>query len=195
MKNSQMKEQQRLQQVRDAAVKYLPATSTLTVDGHKVTVPDVLKVLDASLAAFVAEQAAKATLTTAKADRRQQQLLGAQEITALKVAVTAELGSTSPLLVPFGFAKKPRVPLTAQQKVLRAAKAKLTRQARGTKGSKQKLAVTSQGSAGLVLVQPDGTPLVGVLNGPTAPVAPSPKPVSAPQGSASAQASNPPPVK
>ena len=53
----------------------------------------------------------------------------------------------------------------------KAAKAKLTRNVRGTKGSKQKLGVTVQGQPGLVLVAADGTPMPGVLKGPTAPAA------------------------
>jgi hypothetical protein len=60
----------------------------------------------------------------------------------LKIAMSAVLGRDSQVLTQFGFKpQKPTKALTPEQKVTRAAKARLTRALRGTKGSKQKAAI------------------------------------------------------
>jgi len=76
------------------------------------------------------------------------------------------VGADNQLLAQWGFVvSKPRKPLTSEEKVLRAAKAKLTRQKRGTLGKRQKAAI-KQTTTPDVLVSADGTSQVTV---PTAP--------------------------
>jgi hypothetical protein len=169
MANGIAMQQQKLQQVRDAAAKYLPATAELQLAGQSVKVPDLLSVLDAALASYAPATAARSALKQAQTDRTQKVASAHQEVAQLKAYLLATWGKGNPQLAPFGFEPRARTPLTSEQLALKTAKAKLTRTARGTKGSKQKLAVTAQGRPGLVLVSASGTPMPGVLKGPTAP--------------------------
>jgi hypothetical protein len=62
---------------------------------------------------------------------------------ALKNNLQNTYGTTSTTLADFGLEpEKARTPLTVEEKAAAKAKAKATREARGTTGSKQKLAVT-----------------------------------------------------
>jgi hypothetical protein len=86
--------------------------------------------------------------------------------TQLKDAVIAFLGRGSPMLAQFGIkARGSRRALTAEQKVLRAARARATRAARHTMGSKQRAAVKSDGKLSL------SVQTVGASNPTPAPVA------------------------
>ena len=169
MANGNAMQQQKLQQVRDAAAKYLPATSVLQLSGQSVKVPDMLSVLDAALATYAPVTAARSALKQTQGDRTQKVAAAHQEVAELKAYLLATWGKGNPQLAPFGFEPKARTPLTSESNTLKAAKAKLTRTARGTKGSQQKLEVTAQGQPGLVLVDASGTPMPGVLKGPSAP--------------------------
>ncbi len=169
MTNGNAMQQQRLQMVRDATAKVLPATSALQLNGQSVTVSDFLSSLDSALATFAATNAAKAALKQTQSDRTQKVASVEAQVGYLKTYLVSLWGEGSPQLAPFGFTPKARTPLTSEQKALKTAKAKLTRNVRGTKGSKQKLGVTVQGQPGLVLMAADGTPMLGVLKGPTAP--------------------------
>jgi len=169
MSNGNAMQQQRLQMVRDATAKALPATTELQLDGQSVKVSDFLTSLDSALATFAATNAAKAALKQTQSDRTQQIASVEAQVGYLKTYLVSLWGKGSPQLAPFGFTAKARKPLSSEQKALKAAKAKLTRNVRGTKGSKQKLGVTVQGQPGLVLMAADGTPMPGVLKGPTAP--------------------------
>ena len=169
MSNGNAMQQQRLQMVRDATAKVLPATTVLQLDGQSVKVSDFLTSLDSALATFAATNAAKAALKQTQTDRTQKVATVEAQVGDLKTYLVSLWGKGSPQLAAFGFTPKARTPLTSEQKALRAAKAKLTRNVRGTKGSKQKLGVTVQGQPGLVLMAADGTPMPGVLKGPSAP--------------------------
>ena len=169
MANGNAMQQQKLQQVRDAAAKYLPATAELQLSGQSVKVPDMLSVLDAALATYAPVTAARSTLKQAQADRTQKVAAARQEVAQLKAYLLVAWGKDSQQLAAFGFEPKARTPLTSAESTLKAAKAVLTRKARGTKGSQQKLEVTAQGQPGLVLVDASGTPMPGVLKGPSAP--------------------------
>ena len=75
----------------------------------------------------------------------------------LKTALATVLGRDSETLTKFGFIPaKRKKPLTTEQKALRAAKAKLTRQKRGTLGSKQKAAIKTTETPS-VTISPDGS--------------------------------------
>ena len=169
MANANAMQQQKLQQVRDAAAMYLPATSEVLLGGQSVKVPDMLSVLDAALATYAPATAARSALKQALADRTQKVAAAHLEVAQLKAYLQVAWGKGNPQLGAFGFEAKARTPLTSEQSTLKTAQARLTRKARGTKGSKQKLGVTSQGQPGLVLVDASGTPVPGVLKGPSAP--------------------------
>jgi hypothetical protein len=169
MTNGNAMRQQRLQMVRDAVAKNLPATTELQLGGQSVKVSDLLTSLDSALATFAPVDSAKSALKQTQSDRTQKVASAQDLVGQLKAYLVATWGKGSPQLAPFGFTPKGRKPLTSEQQALKAAKAKLTRKARGTKGSKQKLGITAQGSPGLVLMAADGTPMPGVLKGPSAP--------------------------
>jgi hypothetical protein len=70
-------------------------------------------------------------------DRRARQVL-----LELRTLVLAMFGADSAAATTFGFkSPKPRKPMTPAQKAARAAKCAATRRARGTMGSKQRLAI------------------------------------------------------
>ena len=169
MTNGTAMQQQRLQMVRDATAKVLPATTELQLGGQSVKVSDLLTSLDGALATFAPVDAAKATLKQTQSDRTQKVAAAHEQVAQLKAYLVATWGKGSPQLAPFGFTPKARTPLTSEQKALKAAKATLTRTARGTTSAKQKLGITVQGKPGLVLMAADGTPMPGVLKGPSAP--------------------------
>ena len=160
---------QQLQMVRDATAKYLPATTELQLGGQSVKVQDLLTSLDGALATFAAADAAQAALKQTQSDRTQKLAAARALVGQLKAYLVVTWGKGNPQLGSFGFNGKARKPLTSEQKTLMKAKAALTRKARGTMSAKQKLGITVQGTPGLVLVAADGTPMPGVLKGPSAP--------------------------
>jgi hypothetical protein len=84
-------------------------------------------------------------------------------VAALVTAIKSALGESSPLLASFGIAApKTKVARTAIQKAVTDALSKNTRVARGTKGAKQKAAITTTGKPGVVVVGVDGQPLLSV---------------------------------
>ena len=82
-------QQQKLQQVRDAAAKYLPATTVLQLGGQSVKVPDLLTVLDNALATYPSTTEAKSTLKQAQADRTQKVAAAHLEMAQLKAYLLA----------------------------------------------------------------------------------------------------------
>jgi len=81
---------------------------------------------------------------------------------ALRHAMIGTFGQGSPMLEQFGIKAAPRVPLTAEQLALRAARARATRVARLTLGPRQKQTIR-----GVVTATPR------VASGPATPVLPS----------------------
>jgi hypothetical protein len=82
--------------------------------------------------------------------------------------------SNSPdVLADFGLkAKKARTPLTVEQKVAAAAKNAATRSARGTKGAKQKLAITGGVTGVVVTPVTAAKPVAAVASGTSTPAGP-----------------------
>ena len=110
MTNGNAMQQQRLQMVRDATAKVLPATTELQLDGQSVKVSDFLTSLDSALATFAATNAAKAALKQTQSDRTQK-LAAAQALVGyLKTYLVLTWGKGSPQLAPFGFTPKARTP-------------------------------------------------------------------------------------
>ena len=171
--------------------KDVPAKTSLTVGGNSMTQAQILAQLASIKALFDAITAAKNTVTTAVAAKNAGSLAAKQFMADLKKSVEAQFGSSSAELPDFGIAlPKPKAARTAAQKAASAAKAEQTRLARGTMGKAQKAAVTVTGAPGVVVVGPDGEPLVGVTKG--GPTAPAPIPVSGSSASGTPVAASPP---
>ncbi len=147
----------------------IPGTAKLVVDGSTVT-----------QAALSSELATDITIFQAIADGQSQLKAAVTARTAavpgLKTryasiikAIENQFPAGSPVLAQFGIhPPKAKAKLTAQQLAVRAAKAKLTRAARGTKGSKQKQAIQTIGTP-TVTITPGGTEVVPQQVGPAAP--------------------------
>ncbi len=88
----------------------------------------------------------------------------------LEASLKQALGAASPLLQDFGIAPpRAKKKLTAEQKALMVASAKGTKKARGIIGKNQRKQITTSGKPGLVLVDPTGNAVPGLLAGPTPP--------------------------
>ena len=101
---------------------------------------------------FKDARAAHASLRQFASQRSDITKAGEQFLADLKAALGGAVGADSQLLTQWGFKpKKPAKPLTSEQKVLRAAKAKLTRQKRGTLGKRQKAAIKNTTTPNVVV--------------------------------------------
>jgi hypothetical protein len=137
----------------------IPDGSSLTVAGQSWT-KDALKArLQVGVDLHDAVEAKKRELKTVRQTLAQGLPAERTLLKDLRDALVAFFGRGSPVLAQFGI-KVPgsRRPLTAQQLAMRAAKAKLTRVARHTLGSRQKQSVHVQGTPTLVL-GPEGVTL------------------------------------
>jgi hypothetical protein len=150
---------------RDSLQKLLQGIEAVVPDGASLStssglqtkaqiVAELTKVLSVYDQAEAQQLVVKATRAGIKAASAQNHQL----FTELKDAVIAFFGRGSPMLGQFGIKGrgKPR-PLTPEQKVLRAAKARATRAARHTLGSRQKAALKSDAKVSLTVHTADGT--------------------------------------
>ena len=114
---------------------------TFNVNGVKFTTAQAVAKLQAHQAAIETQAQAKAALHAAtvaqQALREEVQAL----VTAIVAFVVAGYGTNSPYLATLGFAKGSRQKPTSATAALAAEKSKATRQARGTKGKRQKASI------------------------------------------------------
>jgi hypothetical protein len=124
-------------------------------------------VADAMTALIVAQLAAKHALTTLLGTETQTEPV----IQVYERFVQATFANAVPTLADFGLVpRKVPTPLTSQQKAASAAKAKATREARGTTSKKQKLTVT--GNVTGITVTPIIAPTAAPPAEPVTPVTP-----------------------
>ncbi|MBI3724738.1 hypothetical protein HY251_12400 [bacterium] len=116
-------------------------------------------------------------------------------LSSLRAALVGLFGPGSPVLETFGF-RLPRrhAPLTAEQRLAKAARLRATRALRHTLGSRQKAAIREEGTPIISAVFPDAAPAAEPEGAPAAaPVAPaSPAAVSPAVGATPASPSRPP---
>ena len=144
--------------VEAGVVKVIPATTSLAINGSAMTQAQIDAKLKGYLATIDAADAAWQQYQTALAARRNMQLEAHDFFLHLKAAVVAYLGSQNPQLAEFGLTPaKPRAAKTSAENALTAAKAGLTRKARGTTSKKQKLAIKPMEGTPAVAIAPDGT--------------------------------------
>ncbi len=169
MKRALTTDQRELKQVRDAAAMHLSTWTDLKIAGGPFNIVDLIAELDATLATFATVAVAKAAWGQARAERTKALTHSRQQVANLKAYLLNALTKDDPRRAAFDIEPKTRRLLTAEQKTLKAARAALTRKARGTKGSRQKREITAEGQAGLMLVDADGTPIPGIVKGPKSP--------------------------
>lgn len=150
--------QKELAAVDAGVLKVLSATTSVSINGSAMTQAQIDAKVKGYLATIEAANTAWQQYQTALVARRNMQLEAHDFFLHLKKAIIAFLGSQNPLLVDFGFTPaKPMAARSAAQKVLTAAKAGLTRKARGTTSKKQKLAIKPMEASPAVAIAADGT--------------------------------------
>ena len=123
--------------------KHFPTASTLTVGGATVTTAQIQTQLQTLVSLRADVNVARANL---------QAKLHTEDTTAPPIAafivqlvafVRGTFGATPDVLADFGLTpRKAKTPLTTKQQVTANAKNAATREARGTKGKREKLAIT-----------------------------------------------------
>jgi hypothetical protein len=127
--------------------KNLQGTSSLQLAGTTYSPADLVKLIPSRASQVGAVTAANATWHAAVAAEKELNAKLTTVIQALRQYALNAYGVTSPVLADFGFTATARKPLTPEQKVARAAKAKATRAARHTMGKVQKKTVTGTTAA------------------------------------------------
>lgn len=179
--------------------KNIVGKATITVAGTAMTAAQIVAKLAAAPPLYAAVTAARQTLTTALTVW-EAALPGLRKfITQYEDALKGTFGVDSPQLQDFGISpKKAPAPRTAAQKAVSSALAKQTKAVRGPTTAKARAKVTTQGTPGLVLVSPDGTPIPGGIQGPTPPGSSQPVDAAAnlaPVGGTPSSVSTPPVAK
>jgi hypothetical protein len=122
--------------------------------------------------AIATSNAARASAKEAVAAEQLERAKVSPTMVTLKRVLVATFGNAAPILADFGLEPaKARAPRSSLENAAAAAKAKATRTARGTKGSKEKLAV--RGNVTGILVIPTTRPAEA-----SPPTAPAPVPAS-----------------
>ncbi len=135
----------KLTQVEAGVQKDVPAKSPITIGGKVFTQPQIVSMIQGWLGTIQAAVDARTALEKAVTGRKSVEPAIHQFLRELRAALVALFGEGSPVLRDFGFnPRKPRV-ATSEQKLIAAAKAKITRQKRGTKSAKQKQALKAVG--------------------------------------------------
>jgi hypothetical protein len=135
-----------LQQMLAGIQAVIPDGTSITTPGGSLTKAAIAKTLTDDLSEFQAIDAGVTALRLARVQLRDDLPQMHKLITELKYALITQFGRGSPMLAQFGV--KPRQepkPLTPEQRVARAAKARQTRLMRQTGGVRQKAAVQYDG--------------------------------------------------
>jgi hypothetical protein len=145
-----------------ALVKYLPKGS-FSLDGQTWKTSDVVAALQKEDTLIAAALAARGASQAAASAARAQTAANDDLRLQLKGAVIAALGSRSGALQEFGISVRPRARRTGATIAGAAQKAKATREARGTLGRKQRLAIrggvaTSPVTSSTAAVTPGAVP-------------------------------------
>ena len=136
----------KLQQMLAGVQAQIPNGSLITTTGGSLTKAAMVKLLTDHLSEFQAADAGVTALGVARVQIRDDLPQMHKDYIELKDALCAQFGRGSPLLAQFGVRprQKPK-PLTPEQRVVSAEKARQTRLLRHTGGVRQKAAVQYQG--------------------------------------------------
>jgi hypothetical protein len=119
-----------------------PPTGSLTVGGGTYTATALVQLLQSLADALAAVDSAKASWQDALKNATDVKAKVGPVVQAYRSWVVVTYGNAPSTLADYGVTpRKVRAPLTAEQKVAAAAKAKATRTARNTMGKKQKKSV------------------------------------------------------
>lgn len=124
----------------------LPAGTSLTVNGTAQKQAVIDTTLQSWITVFKAVDTAKAQYQNAVAARVAITAAAKAYYKALRAVIKSYFGAQSPQLAAFGITADKAHAASTQQKLVAAAKRQQTREVRGTKGKKQKAAVTVVGN-------------------------------------------------
>jgi hypothetical protein len=131
--------------------------TNITLSGVSLTIAALITEAQTVEKPWTDVRAAHAVIRAAMATRPGDIQMARGFLANLKAGLVSVLGADSQELLKFGLTpRSPRKPLTSAQKVVRAAKAKLTREARHTMGSRQKAGLRNTETP-VVTIGPDGT--------------------------------------
>jgi hypothetical protein len=136
-----------LQQMLAGLQAVIPDGSSLPTTGGSLTKADMVKRLSDGMSEYLAIDAEVTALGKARLQLRDDLPALQAYYVEVKESLLLYFGKRSPQLAQFGLApQKLRKPLTSEQKVARAEKARATRQLRHTGGVRQKAAVQYEGA-------------------------------------------------
>jgi hypothetical protein len=119
-----------------------PPSGALVIDGKTYTTAEVVSALQAIIDALNAAVSTRAAFLEAAHTSETTVEDNRVFVTGLRQIVQIQYGQAASILSDFGLTPRKTASTTPDVKVAAAAKAKATRDARGTKGSKQKAAIT-----------------------------------------------------
>jgi hypothetical protein len=126
----------------DGLKKHQDTLPSLVIDGTSYKTADIITTLQGFLNSAATVVSSRATWQAAVQADEQGREKGQTFVSGLKQALHVAFGNSIDMLADFGLVqRKTRAPRTPQQKAASAAKAKATRAARHTMGSKQKTAI------------------------------------------------------
>ena len=142
--------------------KYFTALPTLMLAGVTTTAVKINAVFQADIDASTALDAAEADVSQKRAAQKAARAAAIEERSNLKAYILGNYGEQAvQMLADFGFeAPKPRGAKTVAAKAQAVAQSKATREARGTKGAKQKAAI--KGVVATPAAEPTATPATPV---------------------------------
>lgn len=184
-------DEQKLLTVQAGIQAAIPAGSKVVVGGTSYTQPQLLTKVGQLLAPYQPARDAKQALAAAVKAKKANQPAVQDFLVEFRAAVVALFGRGNPLLAKFGFQPKKAKTTSSGKKVAKAAKAKATREALGTKGKVQKAEVLAQLNGAPVTVSPTGKILSPAADGAGSPATASTPavPSGTPDGSTSSTGS------
>jgi hypothetical protein len=163
--------------------KHVPTVS-FTIGSTVYTAASLNQIFQGLVNVMTASSAAEAAAKDALAAERAARTQVGPILLAYKRLILTSFANATQTLADFGLAPpKARTPLSAEQRVARAAKAKATRAARGTTSKKQKLAVKGRVTGVIVtpITEPTAAaPAVAAVSPVTPASPPAPPVVTAP---------------
>lgn len=138
----------------DALKANVPAAAVINIDGVPYTQADLVKKAEEELAYFKSSQAAKDASKKATADLRQARPGIKRFVKSAKIGMKSYLGVDNPDIEKFGFHLDKTGELSADKKAIRAEKARRTREARHTMGSRQKQSIHAPDVSSITIPNP-----------------------------------------
>jgi hypothetical protein len=158
-----------LQQLLQGIEAVVPDGSSLPVGSGNETKADMVAAITQVLAVYNTAEAQRVAIKATRIQLMETSTADRTLYTKLKDAMVAYFGKGSPLLTQFGIKpRQPRRPLTSEQNVVRAEKARMTRAARHTMGKRQKAGVQTDAKLTVsVQAETASAPKVAPVAGPT----------------------------